>query len=127
MKNKFLNDFLDNLKVEAKTISEESEEDLKDYLDFDDGNDYIDDEDEELFQNILRTKQSGKVFRTDIKNTKGKTGSNIYYNIDFYMLKDVLEEITEKEFTLNQVKNIVSAVRLAMGVGSEEEKKVLKK
>ncbi len=126
MKNRILNDFLDNLRVEAKTVSEASEADLKDYLDSNPQDDYIDDEEESL-ENFLRTKQSGKVFRTDIKHTRGKTGSNIYYDIDFPALKNVLEKITKKNFTLVQVESIVSAVRLAMGVGTEEEKKAFKK
>jgi len=120
MKNRMLTDFLDNLKCETK-ISEESQSNLRDYLESDD----IEDKEESL-SSFLKTKQSGKVFRTDIKRTKGKTGSNIYYDVDFPTLKDVLEKITKKSFTLVQVESIVSAVRLAMGVGSEEEKSEFK-
>lgn len=112
MKNNYLNDLLEGLKQENKNIKEESEKDVKDYLDSSDDSE----------KDFLSKKQYGKVFKKNLSSIRGRTGFNQYYEIDFYALKDVLEKITKKTFTLTQVENIVSAVRLALGVGAEEEK-----
>jgi hypothetical protein len=117
MKDQFLNSFLDNLRQESGMKKQQINEDLSTYLN--------DDEEEgvDTMQDILGIKQRGRVDRTAFKYTRGKTGQNSKYEVDFEDVKEILQDTIHKKFTVAEVKEIVKIVRLALGVGQEDEKK----